>query len=143
MKKASLFATALVSMFAFNFGTKAMEVSSLEELRGCLSKDGSCTLTENIVITTNDILSGKAFNAKGNPINSMLNVDGTKVVLDLNGYSISTTGFVNIGIINIDNSGELTINDSKGKGVITTGDSDTYAAVTIWRKSKLTVMEVL
>ncbi len=139
MKKASLFATALVSMFAFNFGTKAMEVSSLEELRGCLSKDGSCTLTENIVITTNDILSGKAFNAKGNPINSMLNVDGTKVVLDLNGYSISTTGFVNIGIINIDNSGELTINDSKGKGVITTGDSDTYAAVTIWRKSKLTV----
>ena len=139
MKKASLFATALVSMFAFSFGTKAMEVSSLEELRGCFLNDGECTLTENIVISKNDIVSGKAFNAKGAPLDSMLNVDGTKIVLDLNGHSISTTGFVNIGIINIDNSGELTVNDSKGNGTITTGDSETYAAISIWRGSKLTV----
>ena len=51
MKKTKLFLTALISMFAFTCGVKAEEVSTAEELKNCLAKDGStCVLAKDIAV---------------------------------------------------------------------------------------------
>ena len=96
MKKTKLFVTALISMFAFTCGVKAVEVSTAEELKSCLTKDGNtCTLKENIET-------------------SGLELTGQTITLDLNEKNITFTKGSRFNV----KKGDLTIT---GKGKISEG----------------------
>ncbi len=91
-----------------------MNITSLEELTKCLNNNGICKLNDDIVVD-------EALLVRGN------------VTLDLNGYTIAPqdTLKVNGGYIGISNGAKLTINDTSGKGIITTGagNSNVWAAI--------------
>lgn len=105
MKKTKLFLTALISMFAFTCGVKAEEVSTAEELKTCLVKDGSvCTLSKSLEnISTIDLAEVNA-------------------TLDLNGNSIT---FAENERLNI-KKGNFII---KGKGKISESKPSTAPVV--------------
>ena len=105
MKKTKLFLTALISMFAFTCGVKALEVSNAEELENCLKKDGSvCTLSKSLEnISTIDLAEVNA-------------------TLDLNGNSIT---FAENKRLNI-KKGNFII---KGKGKISESKPSTAPVV--------------
>ena len=140
MKKTKLFITALISMFAFTCGVKAVEVKTAEELKTCLAKDGNtCTLANDITIEPE--LVGKT--SKGVNIYGAITLNGVKVTLDLNGKALSVAKNdameVQRGVIHLEDKADLTINDTTGKGAIEPGESTTWAAVTVYKGSKLTV----
>lgn len=139
MKK-KLFLTALISMFAFTCGVKAAEVKTAEELKICLAKDGNtCTLANDINIEPE--LVGQT--SKGANVYGAITLSGVKVTLDLNGKTLSVVKNdamkVQRGVIHLGDKAELTINDATGKGTIAPGESTTWAAVTVYKGSKLTV----
>ena len=105
MKKTKLFLTALISMFAFTCGVKAVEVKTAEELKTCLVKDGSvCTLSKSLEnISTIDLVEVNA-------------------TLDLNGNSIT---FAENERLNI-KKGNFII---KGKGKISESKPSTAPVV--------------
>ena len=105
MKKKILFLTALISMFAFTCGVKAVEVKTAEELKTCLAKDGSvCTLSKSLEnISTIDLAEVNA-------------------TLDLNGNSIT---FAENKRLNI-KKGNFII---KGKGKISESKPSTAPVV--------------
>ena len=105
MKKTKLFLTALISMFAFTCGVKAVEVKTAEELKTCLVKDGSvCTLSKSLEnISTIDLAEVNA-------------------TLDLNGNSIT---FAENKRLNI-KKGNFII---KGKGKISESKPSTAPVV--------------
>lgn len=105
MKKTKLFLTALISMFAFTCGVKAVEVKTAEELKNCLVKDGSvCTLSKSLEnISTIDLAEVNA-------------------TLDLNGNSIT---FAENERLNI-KKGNFII---KGKGKISESKPSTAPVV--------------
>lgn len=105
MKKTKLFLTALISMFAFTCGVKAVEVKTAEELKTCLAKDGSvCTLSKSLEnISTIDLAEVNA-------------------TLDLNGNSIT---FAENKRLNI-KKGNFII---KGKGKISESKPSTAPVV--------------
>lgn len=105
MKKTKLFLTALISMFAFTCGVKAVEVKTAEELKTCLVKDGSvCTLSKSLEnISTIDLAEVNA-------------------TLDLNGNSIT---FAENERLNI-KKGNFII---KGKGKISESKPSTAPVV--------------
>lgn len=140
MKKTKLFVAALISMFAFACGVKAVEVKTAEELKTCLAKDGNiCTLANDITIEPE--LVGKT--SKGENIYGAITLKGVKVTLDLNGKALSVAKNdameVQRGVIHLEDKADLTINDTTGKGAIKPGESTTWAAVTVYKGSKLTV----
>ena len=140
MKKTKLFIAALISMFAFTCGVKAVEVKTAEELKTCLAKDGNtCTLANDITIEPE--LVGKT--SKGANIYGAITLNGVKVTLDLNGKALSVAKNdameVQRGVIHLEDKADLTINDTTGKGAIEPGESTTWAAVTVYKGSKLTV----
>lgn len=140
MKKINLFAIALISMFAFSLGVKAEEVSTAEELKNCLAKDGStCVLAKDIAVEPE--LIGKT--SKGVEVYGAITLKDVKVTLDLNGKVLSVVKNdkmqIQKGVIGLDEKADLTINDTTGKGMITPGESTTWAAVTVYKGSKLTV----
>lgn len=140
MKKTKLFIAALISMFAFTCGVKAVEVKTAEELKTCLAKDGNtCTLANDITIEPE--LVGKT--SKGANVYGAITLSGVKVTLDLNGKTLSVVKNdamkVQRGVIHLGDKAELTINDATGKGIISPGESTTWAAVTVYKGSKLTV----
>ena len=86
MKKTKLFLTALISMFAFTCGVKAEEVSTAEELKNCLAKDGStCVLAKDIAVEPE--LIGKT--STGVEVYGAITLKDVKVTLDLNGKVLS------------------------------------------------------
>lgn len=105
MKKTKLFVAALISMFAFTCGVKAVEVKTAEELKTCLVKDGSvCTLSKSLEnISTIDLAEVNA-------------------TLDLNGNSIT---FAENERLNI-KKGNFII---KGKGKISESKPSTAPVV--------------
>ncbi len=140
MKKTKLFVAALISMFAFTCGVKAVEVKTAEELKTCLAKDGNiCTLANDITIEPE--LVGKT--SKGENVYGAITLKGVKVTLDLNGKALSVAKNdameVQRGVIHLEDKADLTINDTTGKGAIKPGESTTWAAVTVYKGSKLTV----
>ena len=140
MKKTKLFLTALISMFAFTCGVKAEEVSTAEELKNCLAKDGStCVLAKDIAVEPE--LIGKT--STGVEVYGAITLKDVKVTLDLNGKVLSVVKNdkmqIQKGVIGLDEKADLTINDTTGKGMITPGESTTWAAVTVYKGSKLTV----
>ena len=140
MKKKLLFVAALISMFAFTCGVKAVEVKTAEELKTCLEKDGNiCTLANDIKIEPE--LVGQT--SKGANIYGAITLNGVKVTLDLNGKTLSVVKNdameIQRGVIHLADKADLTINDATGKGTIAPGESTTWAAVTVYKGSKLTV----
>lgn len=140
MKKINLFAIALISMFAFSLGVKAEEVSTAKELKNCLAKDGStCVLAKDIAVEPE--LIGKT--STGVEVYGAITLKDVKVTLDLNGKVLSVVKNdkmqIQKGVIGLDEKADLTINDTTGKGMITPGESTTWAAVTVYKGSKLTV----
>ena len=140
MKKTKLFVAALISMFAFTCGVKAVEVKTAEELKTCLAKDGNtCTLANDITIEPEVV--GQT--SRGVNIYGAITLKGVKVTLDLNGKALSVAKKdameVQRGVIHLEDKADLTINDTTGKGKITPGESTTWAAVTVYKGSKLTV----
>ena len=122
MKKTKLFVAALISMFAFTCGVKAVEVKTAKELKTCLAKDGNiCTLANDITIEPE--LVGKT--SKGENIYGAITLKGVKVTLDLNGKALSVAKNdameVQRGVIHLEDKADLTINDTTGKGAIKPG----------------------
>ena len=92
MKKTKLFVAALISMFAFTCGVKAVEVKTAEEFISAMNSGEDIKLTENI------------------EVNSTITLD-KKVELDLNGKEIAFAAKKNIvlkgGNLNITGTGTL------------------------------------
>ena len=83
----------------------------------------TCTLTENVTV------------------NEQLDVAGN-IKLDLNGYSVTAAENLEIpgGLITVLHGGTLTIEDAKGNGKITTGDtSKVYSPLQMTKKDKTDV----
>ena len=138
MKKKLLFLVAALALFVPS--VMAAEVSTTEELKTCLAKDGNtCTLANDIKIEPE--LVGQT--SKGANIYGAITLNGVKVTLDLNGKTLSVVKNdameIQRGVIHLAEKAELTINDATGKGTIAPGESTTWAAVTVYKGSKLTV----
>lgn len=104
----------VTSMIVFASDAGVIEVASMEELTKCLNTNGICKLTDNIVVKDYILVSGN-------------------VTLDLNGHTIAPidTLKINSGFIGIGSDAKLTINDTSGNGIITTGagNSNVWAAI--------------
>lgn len=100
-------------------GNEVTEVASEIALENCLRDGAVCKLTDDIAIRYTMGSSGET-------------------ILDLNGHTISPTADmkVNGGFIVVESGSKLTINDTTGNGIITTGASNqnVWAAVQLLKE---------
>ncbi len=115
-----LFLTSLILPLSISAsGNGITQVASEIELENCLHNEAICKLTNNIAI--------------------QYSMGITKdTVLDLNGHTISPTAEmkVNGGFIVVEKGSQLTVNDSTGKGIITTGkdNKNVWAAIQLLKE---------
>jgi len=102
MKKISYLLFALIAMFVIT-NVYAAEVNTKDALISCVAADGTCTLSDDIVLSTGLEIA-------------------KDVVLDLNGHTITpATTFSGDSLIIVLHGGKLTVKDSVGTGKISTG----------------------
>ncbi len=106
----------LIMLFTCVFSVKAatvqyFDVSDEKSLDDCLKQDNMCKLTSDITITSSKSIENRT-------------------VLDLNGHIIQPSSDLKLetGLIFVGRGGKLTIDDSTGKGKITSGNN-IYAAI--------------
>ena len=101
-------------------GNDITEVASQYALETCLKKGAVCKLTDDIVM------------------NYTMGVQG-ETILDLNGHTIAPSAELKVsgGLIVVEKRSRLTINDSTGKGLITTGASNqnVWAAIQLLKET--------